>query len=458
MKPFAKPSARSVAFELLKAVEQDDAYANLVLPKLITAAKLESRDAGLAQELAFGTIRNQLLYDRIIEKGANRKVEEIDRTALMLLRLGAHQLLAMRIPSHAAINETVNLTKSVASQGAVGFVNGILRRVSEKTIDEWQELLVAESKDRIGELELRYSHPAWIIRSLEQALKVDDRADTLEELLASDNSAPVVNLVALPGIAEAKHTENLERGAASPIGFTLPSGDPAKLPAMRDGFIRVQDQGSQLAALALAEAKPINENENWLDMCAGPGGKAALLAAIAKQSGVKLVANEIAEHRAKLVSQALTKIDPSVEIFCADGRTIGEDAPASFDRILLDAPCTGLGALRRRPESRWRRTPKDVSALTKLQEELIESAWLALKPGGVLGYVTCSPHSGETISIVDWLERKHPGQIELLNATEVMHKLNPELQLNPHRKTVQLWPHINQTDAMFIALIGKSVG
>ena len=453
-----KSTARSVAFELLRAVEQDDAYANLLLPKLIAEANLEPRDSALAQELAFGTTRNQLLYDRIIEHGAKRKIEEIDARGKILLRLGAHQLLSMRVPSHAAINETVDLTKLVASQGAVGFVNGILRRVSERTLDEWRELLLAETDDRVEKLELKYSHPAWIIRSLEQALKVDGRGDTLEALLEIDNQAPLVNLVALPGIARAEHETGLTAGAASPIGFTLASGDPAKLPAMRDGFIRVQDQGSQLAALALAEAKPIDKSEQWLDMCAGPGGKAALLAAIAKTNGVKFVANEIAEHRAKLVSQALRKIDESVDVFCADGRTIGEDAPESFDRILLDAPCTGLGALRRRPESRWRRTPKDVGDLTKLQEQLIESAWLALKPGGVLGYVTCSPHSGETISIVDWLERKHGAAVTLMNATEVLKRLNPDLQINESRKTVQLWPHINDTDAMFISLITKSVG
>ena len=453
-----KATARSVAFELLRAVEQDDAYANLLLPKLIAEAKLEPRDSALAQELAFGTIRNQFLYDRIIEHGAKRKIDEIDARGKLLLRLGAHQLLSMRVPSHAAINETVDLTKLVASQGAVGFVNGILRRVSERTIEDWRELLLSETEDRVAKLELMYSHPAWIIRSLEQALKVDGRGETLEALLENDNQAPLVNLVALPGIARPEHEVGLTRGTASPIGFTLQSGDPAKLPAMRDGFIRVQDQGSQLAALALAEAKPISSNEQWLDMCAGPGGKAALLAAIAKTNGVKFVANEIAEHRAKLVSQALRKIDDTVDVFCADGRTIGEDAPDSFDRILLDAPCTGLGALRRRPESRWRRTPKDVSDLTKLQEQLIESAWLALKPGGVLAYVTCSPHSGETISIVDWLERKHGAAVSLINATEVLKHLSPNLQINESRKTVQLWPHINGTDAMFISLITKSVG
>jgi 16S rRNA (cytosine967-C5)-methyltransferase len=238
----------------------------------------------------------------------------------------------------------------------------------------------------------------------------------------------------------------------------MSGGDPAKLPAVRDGFLRVQDQGSQLAALALTNATQIETGEKWLDMCAGPGGKAALLAAVAKQSHAILETNEISYHRAKLVSQALSKIDPTVAVFVSDATTIGTDAPATFDRILLDAPCTGLGALRRRPEARWRKSPKDVSQLATLQQDLIESAWLALKPGGVLAYVTCSPHSGETLAIVDWLERRHPSQVVLLNATDVLNKLNPRLELNPNRRTVQLWPHINQTDAMFIALITKSVG
>lgn len=453
-----KQSARSVAFELLLAVEQNDTYANLHLPKLLKQAKLEDRDSALAQELSFGTIRNQLLYDRIIEICAKRPADDIELRSKLLVRLGAHQLLAMRIPSHAAINETVNLTKSVASQGAVGFVNGVLRRICEKTVAEWLELLTSDIVDKTQRLSVEYSHPEWIVRSLEQALKLDGRGDSIEDLLATNNIAADVNMVALPGIATPAHTEELEPGTASPIGFTLAGGDPAKLAAMRDGFLRVQDQGSQLAALALTSASVIGKSEKWLDMCAGPGGKAALLAALAKQVGANLETNEISEHRAKLVSQALTKIDPTVPVFVADATTIGADAPETFDRIMLDAPCTGLGALRRRPEARWRKTPRDVAELATLQQNLIQSAWLALKPGGVLAYVTCTPHAGETLAIIDWLEKKHPGEILLLNATKVLLSLMPQLELNENRKTVQLWPHINQTDAMFIALIGKSVG
>jgi len=453
-----KQSARSVAFELILAVEKDDTYANLHLPKLLSQAKLEDRDAALAQELAFGTIRNQLFYDKIIEICAKRDATEIELRSKLLLRLGAHQLLSMRVPSHAALNETVDLTKSVASQGAVGFVNGVLRRISEKSIDQWKAIILESASDSVERLSIEYSHPAWIVRALQQALRVDGRAQSLESLLQTDNLAADVNLVALPDIAKAEHTLNLTAGLASPIGFTMSSGDPAKLAAMRDGYIRVQDQGSQLAALALTNATPISAGEKWLDMCAGPGGKAALLAAIAKIEHAKLETNEISDHRAKLVSQALSKVDPSVPVFVSDATTIGQDAPASFDRILLDAPCTGLGALRRRPESRWRKQPKDVAELATLQQQLIESAWQALKPGGVLAYVTCTPHSGETLAIVDWLENKHKNQVHLLNATEVLKTLNSNLDLNESRKTVQLWPHINGTDAMFIALITKSVG
>jgi 16S rRNA (cytosine967-C5)-methyltransferase len=364
----------------------------------------------------------------------------------------------MRVASHAAINETVNLAKRVASQGTAGFVNGVLRRVSEKTLEQWKAQLLDKIDDEIEKLAIEHSHPAWIVRSLRQALVVDGRGQSLEQLLVADNIAPKVNLVALPGLATEQHTIDLEPGVASPLGFTMSGGDPANLSAVRAGMLRVQDQGSQLAAIALVAAKPIIAGEKWLDMCAGPGGKAALLAAYAKQGGVKLETNEIAEHRAELVSQALSKIDTSVPVFVSDATTIGDDAPESFERIMLDAPCTGLGSLRRRPESRWRKSAKDVAVLASLQSQLIESAFKALKPGGILAYVTCSPHSGETIAIVDELQRKAGDRVQLINATEILTKVNPKLEINQSRRTVQLWPHINQTDAMFIALIGKSVG
>jgi 16S rRNA (cytosine967-C5)-methyltransferase len=227
------------------------------------------------------------------------------------------------------------------------------------------------------------------------------------------------------------------------------------LVAFREGRIRVQDQGSQLAALALVEAKQIGKNEQWLDLCAGPGGKAALLAAEARVNGATLTCNEVAPHRAKLVRQAIAVVDDKIRVTVEDGRTYANNHSEKFDRILLDAPCTGLGALRRRPESRWRKAQSDVAELSALQEQLLQSAWDCLKPGGVIAYVTCSPHLAETNAIIDWAKRKLSG-LELLDTNEVLSGINANLHLNRTRKTAQLWPHIHQTDAMFIALLSKT--
>ena len=450
-----RTSSRTIALELLFAVEFDDAYANLLLPKLLTSSRLDERDSALAQELSFGTLRWQLFYDRVIEECAKRYVDEIDLKALLVLRLGAHQLLGMRTPAHAALDETVELAKQFVSRGAAGFVNGVLRRVSERTRDQWLEVVLQELDNPAERLAVEFSHPIWVVKALQQSLALDGRESELQDLLLADNIAPLVSLVALPGLAKKSDFEDLPIGPASPIGAQLDSGDPNNLVAFREGRIRVQDQGSQLAALALVEAKTIRPDEKWLDLCAGPGGKAALLAAEAHINGAELTCNEIAPHRAKLVRQALAAVDGSIRVTVEDGRAYGENHHDEFDRILLDAPCTGLGALRRRPESRWRKAQSDVAELSHLQEQLLQSAWDCLKPGGVIAYVTCSPHLAETNAIIDWAKKKLNG-LELIDANGILAGINPGLHLNRNRKTAQLWPHIHQTDAMFIALLTKS--
>jgi len=452
-----RTSSRTVALELLFAVEFEDAYANLLLPKLLAEARLDERDNALAQELAFGTLRWQLFYDRIIEECAKRYSDEIDVKTLTVLRLGAHQLLAMRIPAHAALDESVELAKQFVSRGAGGFVNGVLRRISERQREDWLQIVLKDLDNPAERLAVEFSHPIWIVKALQQALDLDGRAEELRDLLLADNIAPLVSLVALPGMAIKSDFEDLQIGPASPIGAFLDGGDPNNLIAFREGRVRVQDQGSQLAALALVRVRDVAQGEKWLDLCAGPGGKAALLAAEALQHGATLTCNELLPHRAKLVKQALSSVDTQIKVTVEDGRKYSEKHAQEFDRILLDAPCTGLGALRRRPESRWRKQQADVAELTKLQEELLQSAWNCLKPGGVLAYVTCSPHLAETNAIIDWAKRKLDG-LQLLDTNEVMHSINPQLHLNSSRNTTQLWPHLHQTDAMFVALLAKSVG
>ncbi len=446
--------SREVAFDLLNRIQSDDAYANLLLPTLITRARLDSRDAAFVQELAFGTIRNWLLYEKIIEAASSRKINDIEPDAQIVLVLGVHQLLEMRVPTHAAINESVNLAKIKASKGSVGFVNAVLRKIALKDKDDWIDL-VTKGLSELDALSIQYSHPIWIVQAFKAALASRGFEDQLEELLESNNLAPKVSIAALPGFCSREEFEIKEQAEnMSPIGLEI-SGNPASIELVNKGFARVQDQGSQLVTLALVSA-PIEVNDdNWLDMCAGPGGKAAIMAALSLPSGKRFVPNEVSEHRAQLVANALAPLG-SFEVRTLDGRAYGQGRE-KFSRILLDAPCTGLGALRRRPESRWRRTTDDLVDLVKLQRELIESAWQALEPGGILGYVTCSPHLSETTGQIAWAEGKFKGKLELMNANQVLNLLNPALKLDESLRTAQLWPHIHGTDAMFLALMRKSI-
>ena len=444
-------SARSVALKALMSVEATDSYLNLVLPKQIAEKKLNHSDAAFATELAYGTSRNQGFYDFVIARAAAREVDSIDSDVLCALRLGVHQLLVLETPAHAAIFEMVELVKRELRASAAGFVNAALRRVAEKTLDQWLVVLDRKQLPIDDDLSIRYSHPIWVTRAIRLALESDGSASQLEAALNADNVNPKVNLVALPG--KVGDTSELDEGDASPIGFVLNSGDPSKHPGVASGALRVQDQGSQLVTMALVAAKKPKPNETWLDICAGPGGKAVLLAALAKESASSLTTNEITPHRAKLVMTALRHSGFEATQYIGDGRNI--PLSQEFDRIMLDAPCTGLGALRRRPESRWRKGNENLKELAVLQRELLAASWDRLKPGGVLAYVTCSPHPTETTAQVEWFLRTNKNSV-LLNATEVVHKLNPSLELNPNRKTLQLWPHRNGTDAMFLALLQKS--
>ncbi|MBO0982558.1 RsmB/NOP family class I SAM-dependent RNA methyltransferase [Rathayibacter sp. SD072] len=449
--------ARRVAYDVLRAVSGSDAYANLVLPGRIRAAGLSPADAGLATELCYGTLRMSGYYDRVIVLAAGRAIESIDEPVLDALRLGVHQLLGTRVAPHAAVNESVALVAADASRGAVSFANAVLRSVSRGSAEEWRERVSAaavSADDRIAALS---SHPLWIVKALRRALAAEGRADELDALLAADNAAPRVNLVALPGLADAADVPDAAADRWSPVGLVSTGGNPEAVDAVREGRVRVQDEGSQLAALALSRALPVREGERWLDLCAGPGGKAALLAAEARLGGASLLANEVVPGRAGLVRQALAAVDPDVQVRTGDGRDLGVEQPGAFDRILLDAPCTGLGALRRRPEARWRKTAADVEPLASLQGELLDSALQALAPGGVLAYVTCSPHLGETRRVLALAQERYGDGLELMDTPEVLRRVTlDELDLPEGARHVQLWPHRHGTDAMFIQLLRRA--
>ncbi len=424
--------ARTAAFRTLRAITADDAYANLALAE--HTAGLTTLDAGFATELVAGTCRALGLYDAIIASASGRQLNSLQPAVVDLLRLGTHQLLELRVPTHAAISATVELARSAVSERVTGVVNAILRKVAALDEDGWAERLRTERSDADA---LIAKHPQWIIDSFAAVLPPAELPAALE----ADNLPPATHLVVRPGLAEVA-----ELGGTplrwSPFG-AMAIGNPSDVPAVREGRAGVQDEGSQLVAWALARVDaPAGP---WLDLCAGPGGKAALLAGLGRE-GERLVAAELQPHRATLVARSLAGY-PGQQwtVIAADGTR-----PAwplnTFARVLLDAPCTGLGALRRRPEARWRRTPSDLEDLVPLQRALLRQAIAAARPGGVIAYVTCSPHPRETTEVVAEAQA-----VDVIDASTVLPQV-PDAARGPF---LQLWPHRHGTDAMFLALLRK---
>ncbi|MEU7074436.1 transcription antitermination factor NusB [Streptomyces narbonensis] len=459
-KPYRRPQkdpVRMLAFEALRAVDERDAYANLVLPPLLRKARekgdFDGRDAALATELVYGTLRRQGTYDAIISACIDRPLREVDPPVLDVLALGAHQLLGTRIPTHAAVSASVELARVVLGDGRAKFVNAVLRKISQQDLDAWvAHVAPPYDKDAEDHLAVVHSHPRWVVSALWDALG-GGRAG-IEDLLEADNERPEVTLVARPGRSTTEElaavTETLP-GRWSPYALRMAEGgEPGAIEAVKEGRAGVQDEGSQLVALALANAPLEGSDARWLDGCAGPGGKAALLAALASERGAALLASEKQPHRARLVERALAGNPGPYQVIAADG-TRPPWRPGSFDRVLMDVPCSGLGALRRRPEARWRRRPEDLDGFAPLQRALLTEALSAVRVGGIVGYATCSPHLAETRVVVDDVLKK-VGGAELIDARPFMPGV-PALGDGPD---VQLWPHLHGTDAMYLALLRRT--
>ncbi|MBU8815827.1 rRNA small subunit methyltransferase B [Mycolicibacterium goodii] len=446
--PRRKPldPARRVAFDVLRAVSERDAYANLALPALLRERGIDGRDAAFATELTYGACRSLGLLDAVIARAAGRPTDRIDPVLLDLLRLGTYQLLRTRVEPHAAVSTTVEQAGIEFDSARAGFVNGVLRTISGRDEQAWiDELAPSAETDPVGHTAFVHAHPRWIAQAFTDAL--GPAVGELDALLASDDARPVVHLAARPTSITAEELAAQIGGTVgrySPFAVYLPGGDPGRLSAVREGAAGVQDEGSQLVARALTLAEVDGtDHGRWLDLCSGPGGKTALLAAIGAGSGARVTAVEPAERRADLVEENTRGL--GVEVHRVDGRESGLEP--GFDRVLVDAPCTGLGALRRRPESRWRRQPGDVAALTRLQRELLAAAIRLARPGGVVLYATCSPHLAETVGVVADAVRRHP-----VTAIDTRPLFAPveDLGDGPH---VQLWPHRHGTDAMFAAAL-----
>jgi 16S rRNA (cytosine967-C5)-methyltransferase len=442
--------ARRAAYDVLRAVADRDAYANLLLPALLAERGLTGRDASFATELTYGTLRGRGSYDAILAACSDR--DDIDPPVRDVLRLGTHQLLATRVGDHAAVATSVDLVKDVCGPRPSGFVNAVLRRVATRDLDGWIQIVAPDrNRDSSGYLAVRYSYPRWIVDAFRDALGPD--AAEIDDALAAGNARPQVVLALSPG-ADGPLPEG-ERTRWSPYGFRLAGGDPS--PLVASGQAAVQDEASQLAALALTRTGVPGQDKLWLDLCAGPGGKARLLGGLAAERGARLVAADLHPHRARRVLDALARAGgENYGVIAADGRQ-APWSPRTFDRVLADVPCSGLGSLRRRPEARWRKAPGDVAELASLQRQLLGTALDSLRPGGVVAYVTCSPHLAETRDVVLAVAQARD-DVTILDAPAVLAEV-PRLRQADSvdgSRFAQFWPHRHGTDAIFLALLRRN--
>jgi len=435
-------ASRLLAYDVLHEVNRNAGYSNLLLPKALSQSSLDQRDRAFATELVYGTLRMQGRHDWILGQASDRPWLDVDPALVDVARLGAHQLFEMRVPTHAAVSATVELGRKVLGESKAAFLNAILRKVSKRSLDEYVEE-ISMIKDDFERLEILYSHPQWIISAY-----MDQLGDLheVEQLLIANNIAPRPTLVSWPGLST--QADLVEVGAQptiySPYGAVF-DGSPASLDLIISRKAGVQDEGSQLVADVFAQMS-MNQN-SWLDLCAGPGGKAALLSALAKTKGINFAANEISEVRAKLVRQVVQ----GAAVTTIDAREIATTGK-TYGAILADVPCTGLGALRRRPEVRWRRTVADLKSLVVLQSEIIDAAISILEPGGIFGYATCSPHLSETRIAVSETLKRHP-DMETVDVTPFLH---PDLHSSGvDRASMTLWTHRHNTDAMFLSVMRK---
>ncbi|MEZ2121251.1 RsmB/NOP family class I SAM-dependent RNA methyltransferase [Corynebacterium sp. CCM 9203] len=431
---------RAAALHVLRAVRADDAYANLVLPGLLRTHGITDRDAAFATELTYGTLRQLGVLDEIIDAASSRPVEMIDGELLDVLRLSTYQLLNMRVGAHAAVDSGVRLAEGIGQERAKGFVNAVLRTISRKSPETW--MMELAPREEIPAVAFEHAHPVWIAESFARVIGTGELASAL----AADSARPRVHLAARPGEITAEELALVtggEPGPYSPYAVHLDSGDPGDLEPLRERLATVQDEGSQVIARAVVEA-PLDGPDagRWLDLCAGPGGKAALIGALARVDGARVDAVEVSEHRARLVRTATSGLP--VDVHTADGRSPG--LIPGYDRVLVDAPCSGLGALRRRPEARWRKSESDIAGLAELQFELLSSAVSLTRPGGVVVYSTCSPDLRETRGVVD--RALVECDVVELDARELACGMSG----TGENLSVQMWPHRHGTDAMFFAV------
>ncbi len=437
-------SARELALNVIHDIHNGKDFVNVLLPKALKKSGLSRLDRALATELVYGVLRMEGTIDWVLSQFSSRKIDKISPKALDILRLGVYQLLYLdKIPPRAAVDESVQLAKENFHQGIANFVNGILRE-----IDRSRDKIVYPKKeeDLIAYISLKHSHPEWLVKKW-----IDEiGAKETEKLCAANNVRPQLKLRAnLLKITPEELAGTLRRrGVITTPSKLLPEGlvvtegaGLAELKEFKEGFFFIQDESSMLVSHILNP----QEGETVLDVCAAPGGKTTHMAEIMKNKG-SIIAADINPLRLNLLKQSCERMgNKIISIIQVDALKPNKVLRKPVDKVLIDAPCSGLGVLARRPDARRKKTLRQIEELANLQGELIESVSYLVKPGGSLVYSVCTISKKETLGVIDAFLNKHP-EFKLDDINGYL-----PLELRTNNKWIQLWPHKHRTDGMFIA-------
>ncbi len=449
---FVPTDARTIAFRVLVRVDAQGAFASLALDaELKAAGRLDRREIALATELAYGTLRRQIALDHALAQVSSRPLDSLEPPVRAALRLGAYQLHHTRVAPHAAINESVDLAKRERHSHGAGYVNAVLRALTRTQASAEPR---AET-DPIGALALETSHPRWLVERWAAWIGFDEAAALCR---ANDAAAPTQLRVSLPKASRDEAAARLladdkaqtEPTRRSPSGLVLVEGPPqSQLRSRAAGLVQAQDEGAQIVSLYADPPR----GGRILDLCAAPGGKTCHLAELAGPEA-RVIAVDLSERKLDEVRAAAKRMSLPIDAHAADATLPLPFADeASFDLVLLDAPCSGLGTLRRHPELKTRRQPNDFASLVTLQAALLDRAQRYVRPGGHLVYAVCTLSAEECERQIDsFLERA------------------PQFKRDPPNVADKAWadcvdarghlvtlPHRHGTDGFFAARLRRSV-
>ena len=444
--------SREVALNILIDINVNGAFSNYSINRHLRR-KENIKDENLIREIVYGVIENLLYIDYIISKASKIKIRKIHSTILEILRMGVYQITFMdKIPDRAAVNEAVNLSKKRGHKGVSGYVNGVLRNVSRNK----EELMKIDQKNRIDCLSIKYSHPQWMIGTW-----VDEYGyEFTERLCKENNGKPRLNL----RVNTLKTTREKLMEKLSSYGYivhkTLYAKDgitvdnPTRITEIDEfgsGFFIIQDESSMLAS-QIANPK---ENSLILDLCSAPGGKATHLGQLMNNKG-QIISRDIYDHKLKLVKQNANRLGINIiktEKF--DATKLDENLIGKVDYCVVDAPCSGLGIIRRRPEIKWNREMKDIEELNKIQEKILDNAKKYVKPGGIIIYSTCTIGNRENLDRIHKFLGKNR-EFQLIGFEDLI--CSKENMESSKEGYIELFPHIHRTDGFFIAKVQKNYG